>query len=254
MAETTASLEAVPETRLNPFSTLIGVMFRPHRTFTLMREAERGYWWVVAVLAVLSVIVLVAAQIPAYSKLSGGVAVSEAQSSNDSSNQPAQVQQAGGISNFLIVSRLVGNLIGLGITYLIRATILYLLGLSFGGRATFKQIFRMAVWTTLPDVIRNFVGAAAVLATGNVPSRGLSYIFSSTEYVGASKILIAILEGIDVYLIWSLVLIAVGVAATYQLSRIKSWVVTLIYWIIGLLFTIGGAAIGQVTSSLGRGG
>jgi len=218
-----------------------------------MREAERGYWWIVAILTIVSLILLTVAQIPLQARAMEKV-ISAARAGEVSADQQAGIQPINNSQTLFTVIGLVAGLIGLGISYLIRAAILYLLGLAFGGRATFKQIFRMAVWTTLPDVIRNFVAAAAVLATGNAPSPGLSYIFSSTEYVAASKILVVILQGIDVYLIWSLVLIAIGVAATYQLSRLKSWVVTLIYWIIGLLFTIGGAAIGQVTSSLGRGG
>jgi len=50
---------------------------------------------------------------------------------------------------------------------------------------------------------------------------------------------------VDVYLIWSLVLLWIGLLATTQLDRAKSAAVTTAYWLFTLAFALGGTAIGQ---------
>ena len=59
-----------------------------------------------------------------------------------------------------------------------------------------------------------------------------------------SPALIAFLSNIDVFTLWSLVLIAVGVAVTYQVKPGKAVAITVLYWVIGLILLVGFAALG----------
>ena len=116
---------------------------------------------------------------------------------------------------------------------------------ALGGRASFKQVWRMSVWTALPDVLRTVASAIAVFATGGSPAPGLSYIFESAELQSMSPYLVEFLRGIDIYLIWSLVLLWIGLLATTQLDRTKSAAVTAAYWLLTLAFSLGLTALGQ---------
>lgn len=125
--------------------------------------------------------------------------------------------------------------------YLLRGALVLVIGLLLGGRASFRQVFRMGVWTTLPFVVRDIVQLVAIGATGNIPTSGLAGIaFSSGE---VSRAMVTILSGIDIYLLWSLILLGVGVAATTQLSRIKSAVVALGYWLVTVAASVGWTAL-----------
>ena len=49
--------------------------------------------------------------------------------------------------------------------------------------------------------------------------------------------------------VWSLVLMSIGLVATYQISKGKSILITVIFWLLGVVFTVGFAALGQMMSS-----
>lgn len=241
------------EGKLSPFGTLPGVIFQPKATFQRMRDAERGHWWVVAVLAVIALILFSAVQIPIQSQLiQSQIATQTGGGPGGAGGQGAQAGAgpqavgSGGASGILSVVGIVSGLVALFLGYLLHAGLLFLLGLVMGGRASFRQVFRMAVWTTLPAVLRNFAGAIAVIVRQELPAPGLSYVLTNTEARDLPAVLTAVLQTLDIYRIWTLILIGVGIAATYRLSRGKSTAATLIYWIITLGLTAGFAALGQV--------
>jgi hypothetical protein len=250
-----ATGEAVQETPQDyPFTAmmaLIGVLFKPRATFRRMREAERGHWWVIAVIAAIVVVVSVIVQ----SSITSVVVADQMKENFDvngdgelSETEQQQLDQSLAIANSPVIRFIfpaVFGVIGLFVSYLVRGGILYLLGMAVGGRAGFRQVFRMAVWTTLPAVLRNLISTIMVLPGGSSAS-GLSFIFTGEEVADLSPLLVAFLSGIDVYLIWSLVLIGVGLVATSQLSKAKGALVTVIYWLLTVAVTLGLVALGQV--------
>lgn len=251
-----ATGEAVLETPQDyPFTAmmaLIGVLFKPRATFRRMREAERGHWWVIAVIASIVLVVSVIVQ----SSITSVVVADQMEENFDvdgdgelSEAEQQQLDQSLAIANSPIIRFVfpaVGGVIGLFVvSYLARGGILYLLGLAVGGRAGFRQVFRMAVWTTLPAVLRNLISTVMILPGGS-SAPGLSFIFTGEEVADLSPLLVAFLSGIDIYLIWSLVLIGVGLVATSQLSKAKGALVTVIYWLLTVAVKLGFVALGQM--------
>jgi len=133
--------------------------------------------------------------------------------------------------------------------YLFRGVLVLVIGLAFGGRASFKQVFRMGVWTTLPFVIRNAVQLVSTAITGNIRTSGLAGLaFNAGE---VSRVMVTILNQLDIYLLWSLVLLGVGVAATTQLGRLKSAAVALGYWLVTVAAAAGWVALLPTLFGLG---
>jgi hypothetical protein len=154
----------------------------------------------------------------------------------------------GGAAGPVGASGILGTVISTGLGaistllgYLLRGVLILVLGLALGGRANFKQVFRMGVWTTLPFVVRNLIQLASTAITGNIPVSGLAGIAFNTGNV--SPALAAILSRIDIYLLWSLILLGVGVAATTQLGRIKSALAALGYWLVTVAASVGWFAL-----------
>lgn len=250
--ESSTTLDPIPlaTERVSPIEVLIGVLFRPHPTFVKMREAIVGHWWVVLILAVIGLALSTAATVPIEAEAAS--AVFEAQMEDMSEDEQAQMERIQNVSSSQLMLGGIGlgfGLFGLLLGYVVRAGVLYLLGLAFGGRASFKQVWRMAIWTTLPDALRTIVAAIAVFATGQLPVAGLGYIFTPDEMSEISPILLAFLGTIDVYMIWSFVLMGIGLYATYQISKGKSILITVIFWLMGLAFILASAAIGQMMTS-----
>jgi hypothetical protein len=242
-------VESVETETISPLEVLVGVIARPYRTFQRMREAKRGHWWLMLVITFLTLLLVTVASVPIEAEVARAAMAAqmeEVDTSQFPADQQAQVQQAQNIASSQAVLGaigLIGGLTGTMIGYLVRAGVLFLVGLALGAHSGFKQVWRMAVWTTFPDAVRNFVAGIAILATGNLSSPGLGFIFTPAEASAMSPVLLAFLQGIDIYLVWSLVLIGLGVSATSRLNRAKSALVTVVYWALVLIVTLGYTAI-----------
>jgi hypothetical protein len=235
--------------KLTPFGTLVGVLIRPRATFTKMRDAERGYWWVVLVLGVLSLVLVTVAVVPIEAKLTQQALAAQQEGVELSAEQQAQMEQTQRIMTSqatLGALGIVGGTITMLIGFAARSGLLFLFGLAFGARVEFKQVWRMGVWTMLPSVVRNVVSAIAVFATGELPAAGLSAIYvNNTEVAGAAAALVAILGKIDIYIFWSLALVGMGMVATSKLSKVKATMTAIFTWLLGLGWVAAWAAIGQ---------
>lgn len=245
------------ETKLSPLDALIGVIIRPLRTFERMREARRGHWWLVAVLAVIGTVTATLVTLPIQAEMvREQMEAQQAQFEDLPEEQRVQIEQQQAVftsQSMLAGIGIAGGLLGIFVGYVVRAAVLFALGLPVGGRAGFGQVFRMAVWTTLPSVVRSFVAAIAVLATGQMPAPGLTAMFSASEAADMSMVLTALLSVLDIYTVWAIVLVTLGVAATYQLSKVKSLFIAIVFWLLGVALTVGLAAIGQMFAGMAPG-
>ncbi len=252
------TLQESTEPKLSIAGTLLGVILRPRATFERMREAQNGHWWLVLLLAFLALVLLTIAMVPIQAEASrAALEAQQEQLSELPPEQQAQTEQMQAIFTSQATLGVIGvatGTIGIAINYAVRAGLLFLLGLALGGRASFKQVWRMAIWTALPDVLRSVVRAITVFVTGGMPIAGLSFVFTSAERATMSPILIDVLGTVDIYLVWGLALIGVGMVATAKFSKAKGAAVAFIYWLLIAAWTAGMAALGQaIAGTFGMG-
>ncbi len=235
--------------KLTPIGTLLGVLFHPRATFAAMRDAERGYWWVVLVLGVISLVLVTVATVPIEAQLTQDALAAQQEGMNLSAEEQAQMEQTQRIVTSqatLGALGIVGGTVTMLIGFAARSGLLFLFGLAFGARAEFKQVWRMGVWTMLPGILRNVVSAIAVFATGELPAAGLSAIYvSNTEVAETSAALVAVLGKIDIYIFWSLALVGMGMVAALKMSKVKATMTAIFTWLLGLGWVAAWAAIGQ---------
>jgi len=252
MSETTElTQEAAAPGELKPFETLLGVVIRPARTFDRMREAPRTYWWILAAVTAVLLVISLAVQAPITARTSEEQIRTQLDldGSGDLDEQEQQMfDQAMTFSTnplFIVVIPSITALIGLALGYGVRGGVLYLLGMALGGRAQFGQMIRMAVWTTLPNAVRALLSVIVVLATGRLPATGLTAAMT-VEEIASAPVLAAFLQNIDLFTLWSLVLIALGTAATARFSRGKGAIVAAIWWALVTLVAVGLAAVSKL--------
>ena len=232
-----------------------GVIIRPRATFQKLREADRGYWWLVLVVMLALAIVSTSISAPYRLELSRQQVDAQFEEMfgdlDDLSSEEQQIydQQVGMLNSpiFGTFIPLVAVLIVIPVGYLIRAGVLHLGSAVLGGRAAFRQTFRMAVWTTVPVLIRSLLGILVMVISGRLMAPGLT---AGTGPDGAinQPVLYSFLSLIDIFTLWSLALVAVGVKETAQVSTVKSIIVAVVWWVV-LLTQVGLAWIGQVINT-----
>jgi len=129
------------------------------------------------------------------------------------------------------------------------AALLYWLGVKLlGGQATYQQVFSVVLYGFMPVVIRQLVKIPIVLSKHNInPREAETMVRSSFAFLTSFKanpLLFAFLTRLDLFGIWSLILIVIGLAAASRLSKAKTACIVIVLWTVGTLVTLGFAALG----------
>jgi hypothetical protein len=240
------------EIALSPLGTLAGVVMHPRATFEKMRQAERGHWWLVFAITVLAVILLAVATTTAQSRMMQGFTPPQGATIPEG----ATTSGAGANATLGIVRvalALTTGIVGAIVGYLLQTVVILGLGLVLGGKATFRQIFRMAAWTTLPVAVRKLIQAITSLVAGATSASGLSAALTIQE-ASSMPVLNTLLANIDIYTVWSMILLGIGVAVTSKLSKGKSVIAVVVYMVIALAALLALNAAGNAISGLLGGG
>jgi hypothetical protein len=233
-----------------------GIIVHPRATFQKLREADRGYWWLVLVVALVLAATYTLISTPYTMELSRqqvDAQFEEMYGDLDNLSDQEQQQYDRGMAMiespvFTRVIPLASVLIVVPLGYVIMAGVLHLASAVLGGRAAFRQTFRMAVWTTVPTLIRSLLGIFVMLISGRLMAPGLTAGMGGPEAATTQPVLYAFLSMIDIFALWSLALIAIGVMQTAQVDTIKGIIVTAIWWVVSLV-PVALAWVGQVINA-----
>lgn len=143
-----------------------------------------------------------------------------------STDQQANYQQAATITSgplLTIILPGIGAIFGIWLGWLAVGGLMHLVLTLFGGRGAMGASLGMVAWANLPFAVRDVERALYVITSNRlIQSPGLSG-FASPGGIGS-----AFLGLIDIFVIWNIVLLLVGVSAGHGLSRGKAWASVLI--------------------------
>ncbi len=232
---------------------LWGMVVRPRSTMEYLNEHGKRAWWVPALLGLLLVLlpILAAAPITARQSREAFLAVQEQMPEQFGTQQdPAQMEQAMSIATSPLLTTVfpaVGGVLWRVVVWLVWAGALYLTGTALGGRSTFGALFRMVVWAWLPYALRGLLQTIYIAVSGQIiANRGLSGLVQQPQSVGeiftappslGQTLCAAGLAQIDLFLVWNLILLVIGVTVTTHLPKRRAVLLTLGVWV--LLTAIG---------------
>ncbi len=245
-------------------SLLAGVLLRPRTIFTHLHEHQPRSWWAPALLillcSLLPLLVSNAVANRATDSMTGNMAVMP--------TEPAVKSRGGGIigepapemsrqPTALDILKITGALISLPLTWLLWAGALYLASVFLGRSSGFAAMFRLTVWTWLPYAVRGLLQAIYIWITGQIiVNKGFAgFVMDNNlpQFVtpGPGKLALAgILGRFDIFLIWNLALLVVGLMAFTKLPRRKAIVAILVIWGVLSLLGVIPAILGGMFSSI----
>lgn len=252
--------EETKSARQSILRSLWGIIVRPRATLTYFKDHGKRAWWVPAILAVLLVVapLVVAGPITAEETreaiLASQEEMAEQRGVELTDEQREQMVSYGASPLITTVFPAAAGALGLIVGWLVWAGGLYLAGMALGGRSTFGTMFRTVVWTWIPFVLRGLVQTVYILASGQaIANPGLSGFVQSDRSIAElvatppsldQILVVSLLSRVDLFLIWHLILLIIGIKVVTQLSRRKATLVTLAVWLLLTALSLVPALVG----------
>lgn len=251
METTVTEIKEKPKKKPFHFEWILPVIFRPRKTIEVITAQEKSVW--LTPLLVVSVMIILATLVAGPIKsniIQMGLNTPE-NFQYYSTEQQAQFMSAQANRTsplFLYVFPIATGLAGLWVSWFLLSSLLHLSLTLAGSRSQNIRSYNLAAWSLLPIAVRHLVQIVAMLVTKTVVSSpGLSG-FVTGDIKGAAAFFAAILGLIDLYFIWQIVLLLIGVRPLSSLKRSKAWMATAVSLLILMLLQ---AVPGFLSSALG---
>ncbi|HEY6763653.1 MAG TPA: YIP1 family protein [Candidatus Sulfotelmatobacter sp.] len=246
-----ASAPASEPAPLSEGARIVDTFIAPSKTFTDLRRSA-AWWGPFLLISIFSIAFFyVVGQKIGFRK----VVETQIQSSPKASARVDQLpagqrdqaleRQAKGTQYFGYGYPLLLLLINLIISALLFATFKF----AAGATIKFKAAFAIVMYAGLPGILRATLAIVSIMAGANADSFSLQNpVATNPAYFmtqGESPFLYSLMSSLDVFLIWTLILTAIGFTCVGKVKRGTSFAIVFGWWIV---FTLIGASIGAAFS------
>jgi hypothetical protein len=221
--DTSQKIESVKGEKKFHFEWVLPTFIHPQKTIEKIVEQEKPVW--LTPLTILSGLILLAGLIAGPIRrnaiLTGASIPANFQYySADQQSQFLSAQSTQSSSLFTVIFPIIGGLLGLWITWFLLSAILHMSLTLAGSRSKSLRFYNLVGWAMLPIAVRQIIQILAMLIGHTVVNNsGLSGFVTGT---GGAAFLAGILGQIDLFFLWELVLLYMGVHALSGLSKQKA--------------------------------
>lgn len=236
------------EAVLSPLACTTGVFYRPTRVFESL--TRRPSWWLPFLLSVLVIYgfyFTVTAKVGWNQVYQNNLRLAPKQAQQLESLQPEQRASAEKFGALAIQYTFLGMpLLFLLFTAIEAAVLLGTMNFVFGGRATFWKVYAVAWYAGLPGLIKFLLSILALLVgldpeslqINNPAGTNLAYYLSPTD---TPKAFYALATQVDATMLWTLVLLGIGVSIVAGTKRSSGLTAVFAWWIVIVLLSVGSA-------------
>lgn len=246
------SEQVLQDGSVNPLVCVVETFVAPDKAFNAVKQRS-STWWVPFLIAVVlggiySFTVLHKIGLPAL--VDGTIRQSASLSERLASLPPDQAAKVRSsiATNFKVgmyATPVLSLVIGLAVAGILLATVNF----GLGGKATFRQMLAVWFYGTLPLTLFYLLVVVAVFAgvggdsfsMQNPLGTNIGYYLEGSE---TAKWLIALLSSIDLFAIWTALLLTIGVARVAEVKRGAAAAVVCGWWLVFILFKVVGASFG----------
>jgi hypothetical protein len=211
-------------------------------------ETPRWRWVWPTLLSIASIVVYLALAAPYLQKAAQQAAMQ--QLNTLPAEQAANAQEQ--ITRFTSLPVVVGGaavsaVIGLALSWLIAAAILYFGSLIAGEDLTFGQVFAITPWLWLPFALQGFVQAGwTTLRRELIMAPGLSGLVATGDQLeDARNLTFNLLSQVDLFAAWHVVLVYAGLRGLTRMGAAKAIWLTAVYAVLSLAVRLIPVLIGR---------
>ena len=240
-----SQMPSQPPSALSQGGRLLNTFIAPSKTFSDLRRSA-SWWAPFLIITIVSLLfVYVVEQKVGFRKVAENVIqLQPKQAGRIESLPPAQrekvmQQQATGTKIFSYAIPSVALVL-----YAVIASVLFVT-IKFGANAEvkFKTLFALVVYSRLPELLMSLLAVASLLA--GVSSDGFNIQNPAATNPGyfldpsSSPVLRSLLSSLDVFSIWTMVLVAIGIPCISKVKRGTAFAMVFGWWAIVILIRVG---------------
>jgi hypothetical protein len=235
---TSATTPAPVEAKASVWEDFLDIFYEPSQVFARRMDGKFG-------LALLALVIISA--VLTYASMQAMEPVYMAEVDRQMAAQSAEMtpEQMSAARSFGGVMMLVFAVVGLPIMVMLAGLTLWLVGKLFDSVQTLGQGLMVATYAQFPRVLLGLLlmtiqGFLMDLSTAD---RIYDVTFSAARFAGdgTSELMLVILSRFDVFIIWTTVLLGIGLHVTGKIPKSKAMIAAFIVWALGALPAVLGA-------------
>jgi hypothetical protein len=240
-----------PARRIN-LDWVPAVYFSPRQIFKLIASQSRAVWLTPLLFMTLTALILALVSGPARLAAAQSGITLPPDFQNYSPEMQAQTLQAAQVSQGPVFIYVFPAVLALGkvwIGWMLVGGLLHLVLTLFGGRGNTGASMNLVAWSALPFALRDILRIIVVASTHSlINNPGLSG-FAPTGG-RAALFLSKILASFDIYLVWHVLLLVLGVRLATGLGRGKTWMTVLITILLGVFLEASSGFLASLLSGM----
>lgn len=152
---------------------------------------------------------------------------------------PQQLESAAELirSPLLMLVGAISSLAGLAVVWLLQAGIFNLIGSAWGNGRSYKVSLSIVAHSWLPLIFREILQSLTMLFSGEMVRPGLSALLSIKTLTSRTPFSV-FLSYIDLFSIWNLVLLILGLSTIHKISRRKASIIVVGYFLVTVSIAI----------------
>jgi hypothetical protein len=239
MEEETKSLEPEKTEKMGFLSRIAGIFFEPRKVFNYLNYKPS---WLFAFILILIIAIVIAEIILPQNLLLQKEIVSQiprlSSAPPEILDRMTEVDTGKRIST--AISEVLKNLIGL---FLLTSLVYFFCNIILGGESSYKKVLSVVTYTSFITILGAILKTPLILAKNSADVQtSLALLMPEGDF---TKIRYLLLAFIDVFAIWQIILIALGMTVLYRFSKGKAFTATIISWLIVVLLGIGLSVMGM---------
>ena len=232
---------------LSQMERVVDTFVAPSKTFTdVLRSAS---WWLPFILGILSALLLATAiqkKVGWDQLVDNQIRANPKAQDQMASAPPEQAAMRRKITKTILQSVLFGSPIVNLISLALISVILWpTINFGFGGSATFGRVFCVGAYAFLPGTIKVILASILLFAGRSPDGFTMEGMVGSNlgYYIDTPGALKTFLTSVDVFTIWTAVLLSIGLAIVARTKRSAGYIAVFGWWLLIILVSTASAAI-----------
>ena len=247
MEEGKKSFEPKVGEKMGFFSRIAGIFFEPRKVFGFLNMKPS---WLIAFIFILVISVIIAEIILPQSLLMQKDIVAKIPRL---ASAPPDVQERilGNITEITTSKRIsaaVNEIIfkNLPVLFLLTSLVYFFGNIIFGGESSYKRVLSVVTYTSFVTVLGAIIKTPLIIVKNSANIKtSLALLMPEGDF---TQIRFVLLSFVDIFFIWQLILIAIGLTVLYKFSTGRAYAATIISWLILVLF-FSGFTVGMMSLS-----